>query len=136
PYRPLFGQGRARATLARAARAISEVGRNRPFLIVYYGSDHGGGWQRIESPLRTITTLDRFALVRPRKSGHVMRMLQVPELKVAMGFPTAFKFQRGSRRDRIRLLGNAVCAPVMRNIVQALTSPRSRANEQGRLAHQ
>ena len=31
-----------------------------PFLIVYYGSDGAGGWQALDRPLRTLTTLDRF----------------------------------------------------------------------------
>jgi DNA (cytosine-5)-methyltransferase 1 len=49
-----------------------------------------------------------------------MRMLQVPELKEAMGFPVDFRLSRGTRRDRIKLLGNAVCPPVMKSIVEAL----------------
>jgi DNA (cytosine-5)-methyltransferase 1 len=113
---------RAKATLQRAKRAIVEVGDRNPFLIVYYGSDHAGGWQRIDAPLRTITTLDRFAFVKPEASGHMMRMLQVPELQRAMGMPLSFKMRHGTRRDRIRMMGNAVCAPVMRAVVTALIS--------------
>ena len=47
-----------------------------------------------------------------------MRMLQVPELKRAMGFSGDFAFPVGTRRDRIRLLGNAVCPPVMEAVVR------------------
>ena len=104
-YTPLRIETRAKATLERADRAIAELGSKKPFLIVYYGSDHAGGWQRIDAPLRTITTLDRFAYVKPSTSGHVMRMLQVPELQLAMGMPKRFKFQHGTRRDRIRMIG-------------------------------
>ncbi len=114
-------EGRAAATIARAERAITAVGAQRPFLLVYYGSDHAGGWQRLDASLRTITTLDRFALVKPSVQGHVMRMLQVPELKAAMGMPRAFSLGAGSRRQSIHLIGNAVCPPVMRAIVTALT---------------
>ena len=39
----------------------------------------------------------------------------------AMGFDTGYKLLQGSRRDRIKLLGNGVCPPVMRQIVAALT---------------
>lgn len=117
---PLFKDGRAKATLERAQRGFSEVGKNRPFLLVYYGSDGSGGWQRIDRPLRTITTIDRFALVEPSEDGHQMRMLQVPELQRAMGFGEDFEMAHGSRRDRIRLLGNGVCPPVMEAIVQSL----------------
>jgi DNA (cytosine-5)-methyltransferase 1 len=119
-FSPLRDPRRARATLERADRAITAVGEYQPFLLVYYGSDGSGGWQRLGAPLRTITTLDRFAYVRRRNGDHEMRMLQVPELKQAMGFPTDYKLRHGNRRDRIKLLGNAVCPPVMRHIVKSM----------------
>lgn len=119
---PLRSPNRAQATLDRARRGIAAVGPKSPFLLVYYGSDMAGGWQRLERPLRTITTLDRFALVKPdREHGHVMRMLQVPELKAAMGMPAELKLTQGTRRDRIKMIGNAVCPPVMRAVVRTLT---------------
>jgi DNA (cytosine-5)-methyltransferase 1 len=121
-YTPLRTDTRATATLQRAERAIAALGDKKPFLIVYYGSDHAGGWQRIEAPLRTITTLDRFAFVKREAGEHVMRMLQVPELQIAMGMPRRYKLRYGTRRDRIRMMGNAVCAPVMRAVVHTLTS--------------
>jgi DNA (cytosine-5)-methyltransferase 1 len=62
--KPVYGEGRATATIARIKRGISELGRNRDFLIVYYGSDRAGGWQTLDRPLRTLTTLDRFGLVQ------------------------------------------------------------------------
>lgn len=113
---------RAEATLERAQRAIGILGNRRSFLLVYYGSDRAGGWQRLSRPLRTVTTLDRFALVRPRESRHFMRMLQVPELKAAMGMPKRFRLVAGTRREAIRLLGNAVCPPVMRSVIRCLAA--------------
>jgi len=118
---PLRTPRRAKATLERAGRAMAVLGENRSFLLVYYGSDYAGGWQPLSSSLRTITTLDRFALVKPRKKGHVMRMLQVPELKAAMGMPALFSLGRGSRREQIHRIGNAVCPPVMRAVIRTLT---------------
>jgi DNA (cytosine-5)-methyltransferase 1 len=112
---------RAAATIERANRAISRLGRKEPFLLVYYGSDAAGGWQRVNRPLRTITTLDRFAYVRPSKHGHEMRMLQVPELKAAMGFSKSYSLVAGTRREKIKLLGNAVCPPVMKTALRCLT---------------
>lgn len=117
---PLFGKGRAKDTLTRARRAMSALGRNRPFLLVYYGTDAAGGWQSLDRPLRTITTLDRFALVRPSKHGHLMRMLQPPELAAAMGFPDDYCWPDVTRRERIKLVGNAVCPPVMKHVVEAM----------------
>lgn len=119
-WQPLRTPKRAKDTLARAARAMEALGERKPFILVYYGSDGSGGWQRLERPLRTITTLDRFAIVRPTADGHEMRMLQVPELKAAMGMPEKFVAGLGSRRDQIRAIGNAVCPPVMRAVVSAI----------------
>ncbi len=123
---PLRKPGRAEATLARADRAIVALGMQERFLIVYYGSDGSGGWQRIDKPLRTITTLDRFAYVEPSPEGHMMRMLQPEELKLAMGYDRQFKLDLPhlSRRDRIKLMGNGVCPPVMEHIVRTLTNQR------------
>lgn len=119
---PLFGRKpkRAKDTLARAKRAIKSLGADAPFLIVYYGTDAAGGWQAIDRPLRTITTLDRFALVRPSPEGHVMRMLQPPELAKAMGFSDDYSWPDVTRRERIKLIGNAVAPPVMRAVVESL----------------
>ena len=118
---PLIHERRARATLERAERGFSALGPSASFLLVYYGSDGAGGWQRLERPLRTITTLDRFALIRHDGREPRMRMLQVPELKRAMGFDGNFVLPAGTRRDRIRLLGNGVCPPVMKAVVESLT---------------
>lgn len=122
-WTPLRRPNRAKATIERAERGFATMGENKPFLLVYYGSDGSGGWQRLDRPLRTITTVDRFALVKPDpEKGHVMRMLQVPELQAAMGMPKKMKFDTGSRRDRIKMIGNAVCPPVMKEVVARLVS--------------
>jgi DNA (cytosine-5)-methyltransferase 1 len=120
--RRLWNNSRARATLQRARRGFEELGKNATFLLVYYGSDGPGGWQPLDRPLRTVTTIDRFALIQPGTSGPEMRMLQVPELRRAMGFEECFSLPVGTRRDRIRLLGNGVCPPVMKTVIEALVS--------------
>src|SRR5439155_2022966 len=105
-YTPLYQKSRAKPTLLRARRGLRAVGKRKPFLLVYYGSDAAGGWQKLDQPLRTITTVDRFALVKPRgHRGRVMRMLQVPELQAAMGMSPEMKLEIGTRRDRIKLIG-------------------------------
>lgn len=123
---PLRSPRRAKDTLARAERAIAELGGDKAFLIVYYGTDGSGGWQRMDDPLRTITTVDRFAFVMPTPSGHMMRMLQPDELRRAMGFPDNYIFPEVTRRDKVKLMGNAVCSPVMEEIVKAIVDRSSK----------
>jgi DNA (cytosine-5)-methyltransferase 1 len=127
PADDLYRSGRADATIARAETGIRELGRGEDFLIVYYGSDRAGGWQRLDRPLRTLTTLDRFGLVQWRGKTPTLRMLQVPELKRAMGLGPGpggqgFQLNHGTRRDKVKLLGNGVCAPVMEKVVHSLSS--------------
>lgn len=108
--------GRAKPTLERAERAIAELGRGVPFIIVYYGSDYAGGWQTLDAPLRTITTVDRFALVTWTNDTPYMRMLQPNELLKAMSGGTEHVLPHGSRREKVKLCGNGVCSDVMTSI--------------------
>jgi len=132
---PVYNGRRAKSTIERVERGIAELGRGRDFLIVYYGSDRAGGWQRLDRPLRTLTTLDRFGLVQWIGKEPTLRMLQVPELKRAMGVDRLrnedgdrvdFILNHGSRRDKIKILGNGVCAPVMKAVVASLLGANSR----------
>ncbi|MEI8258309.1 MAG: DNA cytosine methyltransferase [Deltaproteobacteria bacterium] len=103
--------GHAPRTLARIAAAQARHGST--VLVPYYGSARGG--RPITRPVGTITTVDRFAVVR----GDEMRMLSVAELRAAMGFPPGYVLT-GTRRDQVRQLGNAVCPPVAREVVRQL----------------
>ena len=118
---------RAKATLERFERGVSALGEGKPFLLVYYGSDAAGGWQSLDRPLRTLTTLDRFGLITWKKGVPFLRMLQVPEIMRAMGFKDTDKFCfTGTRREQIRQLGNGVCPPVMEAVVHHLCKVHSR----------
>jgi len=116
----LYAKRRAAGTIERAEAGMRDLGMGEDFLVVYYGSDRAGGWQRLDRPLRTLTTLDRFGLVQWRGRTPTLRMLQIPELKRAMGLPPSFRLDRGTRRDKVKLLGNGVCGPVMRDVVASL----------------
>ena len=117
---PLYKSSRAKATIERAECAISSLGKGAPFLIVYYGSDYAGGWQSLDVPLRTVTTLDRFGLVTWQKNEPMLRMLQPPELLRAMGAGIVHKLPYGTRRDKVKLCGNGVCSPVMEVIFRKI----------------
>lgn len=110
---PLFKEGRAKPTVERAERAIKKLGEGVPFIIVYYGSDFAGGWQTLDTPLRTVTTIDRFALVTWQMDVPYMRMLQPLELMRAMSSEQDHLLPYGTRRDKVKICGNGVCSDVM-----------------------
>ncbi|KWR89179.1 DNA cytosine methyltransferase [Cupriavidus sp. IDO] len=128
PHRssPLHKPGRAKATLERAERAIAALGKNVPFIIVYYGSDYAGGWQTLDVPLRTITTVDRFGLVTWRKGVPYLRMLQPNELLNAMGGGNEHLLPHGSRREKVKLCGNGVCSDVMTAIFKWISAAQAK----------
>lgn len=105
--------GRANSTLERISAGRKTHGDR--FLIGYYGSEIGG--RSIHSPLGTLTTHDRFAIV----DGDRMRMLSVDEIRDGMGFPQNY-WLPASRKLATHLLGNAVCPPVMRYVLKTLQS--------------
>lgn len=113
---PLYKDGRAQATIDRAERGISALGRGVNFLIVYYGSDYGGGWQTLDAPLRTVTTVDRFGLITWKDDVPYLRMLQPDELLKAMGGGHEHVLPYGNRREKVKLCGNGVCSDVMTSI--------------------
>lgn len=120
PMTPLYTDKRAESTLFKAENAIKTLGSRSEFLIVYYGSDKAGGWQGLDEPLRTLTTLDRFGYVCWKNGQHHIRMMQLPEISRAMGLPTGFKFPEGTRRDKIKICGNGVCPPVIRRVISSM----------------
>ena len=133
-FTPVDTPGRAKETVKRASRAIKELGDNAEFVMVYYGTDAAGGFQTLDRPLRTITTLDRFAYVRRNGCGHEMRMLQPPELAAAMGFPGNHTWPQATRRDKIKLIGNAVCPLVMRDVIGTLVGSNDQATRPRKVA--
>lgn len=118
PAKPLYKAGRAKATLERAEKAIAKLGSGIPFIIVYYGSDYAGGWQTLDVPLRTVTTIDRFGLVTWKDGVPYLRMLQPSELMRAMGGGGEHILPHGNRREQVKLCGNGVCSDVMSAIFQ------------------
>lgn len=104
-------EGRAVATLSRIAEGRRVHGSR--FISSYYGNERGG--RSISRPFGTITTRDRHAIV----DGDKMRMLSAQECRAAMGFPTSYKLPK-QHRLAVHLLGNAVCPPVARDVINAI----------------
>lgn len=98
------------------------------FLIKYYGQGVG---QTCGEPLHTMPTRDRFGLVTVTLKGERyfiadigMRMLQPHELAVAQGFPGHYEFSEAGGKpipkyQQVRLIGNSVCPPLARAIVES-----------------
>jgi DNA (cytosine-5)-methyltransferase 1 len=125
----LYVGRRAEETKNKAKRAIAALGRRKPFLIVYYGSDYAGGWQSVDAPLRTVTTLDRFGLVTWDGNTPLLRMLQPPELLDAMG-ASGHKLPETSRRNQVKLCGNGICSPVIEKIVRTISKVEEKSQSE------
>jgi DNA (cytosine-5)-methyltransferase 1 len=100
----------------------------QPFLVTYYGS--GTNVDSVQAPLRTITTRDRFGLVRPEGDDITLRMLSLRELARGMGFSDDYRFV-GTQTDAKKMVGNAVevnqAAALWRHPVEQLLGIRRAA---------
>lgn len=103
--------GRSKSTLARIHEGRKAHGDR--FLTAYYGSETGG--RSLSRPVGTITTRDRWAVI----DGDCMRMLSVDECRKAMGFPASYQLPERAK-EAMHMLGNAVCPPVARDLINAI----------------
>lgn len=94
---------------------IDAWGMFQPCLIQYNGTADA---RPVDEPVPTVTAKDRFGLLEPGYQLDIrFRMLQPHELAAAMGFPADYKFS-GTREQRVKQIGNAVCV----NLADALCS--------------
>ncbi|TFH84950.1 DNA cytosine methyltransferase [Billgrantia azerbaijanica] len=112
-WSPIDKPGRSPRTLARVQRGRQKHGAR--FIMPYYGHGSGLTGRCTSRPIGTITTLDRWALV----DGDRMRMLRAPEAQAAMAFPADYHLP-SQHRTAMHLLGNAVCPPVARDVIQSM----------------
>lgn len=113
-WSPIRKPGRSPATLRRIIQGRRDLQCGR-FLVPYYGSGSGLTGRSLARPIGTITTLDRWAVVR----GATMRMLNRHEARAAMGFPVDYVLP-ARHKDALHMLGNAVCPPVACDVLVAL----------------
>lgn len=93
------------------------TGNRHGFLLPYYGK---GLAAPLDAPSPTVTTRDKFGLVEMPQVAAIdpmecwFRMLDPAEVAAAMAFPPGYIPTEGyTKRDRVRLAGNAVTPPVM-----------------------
>ncbi|OBI29047.1 DNA cytosine methyltransferase [Mycolicibacter sinensis] len=104
---------------------VTASGNHHALIAPYYGN---GQVQRVLEPLTTVTTHERHALVTPpayqpmppRRRIDIneayFRMLEPREISAAMDFPTTYEMV-GTRREQVRLAGNAVTPPAARDLI-------------------
>lgn len=86
----------------------------------------GGNAQTVERPVPTVPTKDRFALIDVDRlvDDCGFRMLEPQEIAAAMAFPDGYIPTNLTKKDRVKLAGNAVTPPVMQwicgRVLQAL----------------
>ena len=89
-------------------------------LVPYYGN---GTARTVREPIGTLTTVDRYALVRGLADIDIndvlFRMLEPHEIGRGMAFGTRYQVL-GNKREKVRQYGNAVTPPVAEVIVSAL----------------
>ena len=114
-------------TITGCGEHFAEV---RAFLIKYYGADQD---PRLEDPLHTITTRDRFGLVTVAGEDYAiadigLRMLAPAELYRAQGFPADYIIEWGidasgarvplTKTAQVRMCGNSGCPPLAAALVR------------------
>jgi DNA (cytosine-5)-methyltransferase 1 len=131
----LKGSDRRMSDVEEPSPAVTSQGNHlgevRAFLMKYYGVDQD---PRLEEPLSTVTTRDRFGIVTVEGEPYQivdigMRMLTPRELFKAQGFPADYEietgvFADGERRTltktaQVRMCGNSVCPPIAAALVAA-----------------
>lgn len=112
-------------TISAGGTHFAEV---RAFLVKYYGTDQD---PRLEEPLHTVTTKDRYGLVTVAGEEYEiadigLRMLAPRELFRAQGFPADYIIGDNpaqgltlTKTAQVRMCGNSVCPPLATALVAA-----------------
>ncbi|MGW3499341.1 DNA cytosine methyltransferase [Streptomyces globisporus] len=87
--------------------------------VPYYGSSKA---RPLSQPLGTLTTVDRYGLLKAQIEVEdcLFRMLEPEEIGTAMSFREGYRLL-GTKRERVRMLGNAVTPNAAEVLVSALT---------------
>jgi DNA (cytosine-5)-methyltransferase 1 len=111
-------QGQMVTPVTEPARTMTTTG-HQSLLLPYYGT---GQAQPVDRPVPTIPTRDRFALLDPEEvvDDCGFRMLEPHEIAAAMAFPEGYIPSDLTKKDRVKLAGNAVTPPVMQWITGRL----------------
>lgn len=106
---------------------------DRHGLIMRNNSSKGDGAEMVtpaNEPVRTVTTHGHQSLLTAERSAVSLddvwfRMLEPSEIKRAMDFPAEY-IGKGTRREQVRLWGNAVTLPAARDLVHLVAESLGR----------
>jgi len=122
------GNGQTTST----GRPIPTVtGKDRHGLLMRNNTDSGRGEMTtpVSEPARTMTTSGHQSLIDPAElvDDCGFRMLEPYEVAAAMAFPTGYIPRDLTKRDQVKLAGNAVTPPVMEWIAGRVVEALERA---------
>lgn len=99
--------------------------RDRYALIMRHNTSRGDPGQMVTpvyEPIRTLTTTGHQSVLEPTSidpEDCTFRMLQPHEIAAGMSFPLDYRWS-GTKRQRVKLAGNAVTPPAARDLVAAV----------------
>lgn len=108
--------------VSEPARTVTTAG-HQSLLLPYHSQSQA---RPADRPMPTVTAKDRTALIDPEQlvDDCGFRMLQPHEIAAAMAFPDGYIPTDLTKKDRVKLAGNAVTPPVMQwicgRLLQAL----------------
>ncbi|MBA2395089.1 MAG: DNA cytosine methyltransferase [Ktedonobacteraceae bacterium] len=131
PGDPLFQRTSGRILKKKTIDGIRkgmERFQGQPFLYAYYKKPL---YRCLNEPVGTITTMDRWALVIPGRTFEetTYRMLTPHEVKLCMGFSAEYRVL-GTKKEQVWQLGNAVCPPIMADILRRCAVAIASSDEQ------
>lgn len=114
------GGGGSLRPITKPAPTVAAAGAIR-LIVEYYGN---GRAHSIDRPLPTVTTRDRFALIKAEGGDVLFRMVRPRELAAAQGFRSDYKFT-GTVQEITKQIGNAVPRNLARALVLAAVGQES-----------
>ena len=125
---PYYGTSRSAQPVTRPVGTLTTV--DRYALIQRHNTSKGDGAEMItpaSETLRTLTTTGHQSVITPgdiaaaeaRVDDCLFRMLEPHEVAAGMAFPTDYLWG-GTRRERVKLAGNAVTPPAARDLIAAV----------------
>ena len=126
-FAELYGTGKSRTTQQPVSTLTA--GGNHHALVMRMnnnpGEDQSSMSTSVREPIRTITTKGHQALVGGGPTfdpnDAYFRMLEPIETKKGMGFPSDY-YMVGTRREQVKLAGNAVTPPAARDLVATVVA--------------